>query len=328
MKVFISGATGYIGHQLAMTLASKNVKVHALVRNLNSHKVPVHKNIIAFKGNLCDIRTIAKAMESCDFVFHTAAYTNLKCKRIDNFYETNVIGTENILKVALKAKVKKVIYTSTLSVFGPSYKNNPITESQPRITSYANDYELTKHMSEGYVKQYMEKGLDCVILNISKVYGPGLNTYSNGVNKLITMFIKNDFLVVPNKLEATSNYVYIKDVVNAHVLAMESDIKNQQYIIGGVNLSYKKLFSNLKKTTGSKIKIITLNYNLVKFYFSIIGFIGSLSRSMSSVTPKVLDTLFLNRIATSLKAEKQLNYHSTSLTAGLKETIEHLKLQS
>mgnify|MGYP000035008618 CR=1 FL=1 len=61
----------------------------------------------------------------------------------------------------------------------------PITESQPRLTSYANDYELTKSMSEEVVSDYVKKGLSCIILNLTRVYGPGLNTYSNGLNKII-----------------------------------------------------------------------------------------------------------------------------------------------
>ena len=185
MKVLLTGATGYIGHQLALKLAARNITVHALVRNLNSNKIPHHKNIILFKGDICDYQSIELAIEDCQYVFHVAAFTNLKCNKIDDFYTTNVLGTKNLLKAALKFNIKKLIYTSTLSVFGPALKNVPINELQPRLVSYSNDYELTKSMSEEVVREYTGKGLPCVILNVSKVYGPGLATFSNGVNKLI-----------------------------------------------------------------------------------------------------------------------------------------------
>jgi nucleoside-diphosphate-sugar epimerase len=196
MNVLLTGATGYVGHQLALTLAENKFKVHALVRDLGSFKVPKHDNITLFQGDICDYPSILKAIENCDYVFHTAAYTNLKCRSIENFFSTNVVGTENLLKAALHHKVKKVIYTSTLSTYGPSYKQVPIIETQPRIASYANDYELTKSMSEEIVYSYFKKGLSCIILNVSKVYGPGLATFSNGVNRLISMFDKNDFLIM------------------------------------------------------------------------------------------------------------------------------------
>jgi nucleoside-diphosphate-sugar epimerase len=262
------------------------------------------------------------------YVFHTAAYTNIKNKDIDVFYDTNVVGTENLLKASLQYHIKKVIYTSTLSVFGPSFKSVPITEMQPRISSYTNNYELTKSMSEETVREYCKKGLSCIVLNVSKVYGPGLNTFSTGVNKLISMFMEKDFLIVPNKLDAISNYVFIEDVVKAHLLAMESDIVNGNYIIGGENMSYRNLFKMIKKLTKSKIKILKINYDLVKVSFSLINAIRLLIGAGLTLTPKVLDFLFVNRLSTSNKAKTDLKYEGMQLSEGLLETITYLKQAS
>ncbi|GAA4812850.1 NAD-dependent epimerase/dehydratase family protein [Litoribaculum gwangyangense] len=328
MNVLLTGATGYVGHQLALTLAENKFKVHALVRDLGSFKVPKHDNITLFQGDICDYLSILKAIENCDYVFHTAAYTNLKCRSIENFYSTNVVGTENLLKAALHHQVKKVIYTSTLSTYGPSYKQVPIIETQPRIASYANDYELTKSMSEEIVYSYFKKGLSCIILNVSKVYGPGLATFSNGVNRLISMFDKNDFLIVPNRLQSTSNYVFIKDVINAHLLAMQSSVKFDRYIIGGENVSYKQLFTLVKNLTKSRIRIVKINYKVIRTIFSISSFFHALINAAPSITPRILDSLFVNRISSSKKAQKELNYQPTTLEVGLQETIQFLKLSS
>ena len=86
MKVFLTGATGYIGHQLALKLADQNFEVNALVRNLDSDKIPKHKNIIPYKGDICKYETVQNAIKNCDYVFHTAAHTDLKCNKIDKFY--------------------------------------------------------------------------------------------------------------------------------------------------------------------------------------------------------------------------------------------------
>jgi nucleoside-diphosphate-sugar epimerase len=324
MKVLLTGATGYVGHQLALKLASENYRVHALVRDINSSKIPIHKNIMVFEGDLCDYDSILKAMRGCAYVFHTAAYTNLKCKSIDNFYNGNVVGTENILKAALQYQVKKVIYTSTLSVFGPSFKEVPITESQPRLTSFANDYELTKSMSEEAVSDYVKKGLSCIILNLTRVYGPGLNTYSNGLNKIILKIAKNDFLIVPSKLNIRSNYVYINDALNAHILAMHSGKSGEKYIIGGENISYLELFDKIKTQTKSKIRILKINYDLLKRGVLMISGINTLLKFGFALTPKVLDSLFTNRSASSYKAESQLHYKITPFQIGLSYTINFL----
>jgi nucleoside-diphosphate-sugar epimerase len=260
-------------------------------------------------------------MEGCSYVFHTAAYTNLKCKSIDNFYRGNVVGTQNVLNAALHHQVKKVIYTSTLATFGPSYMEVPITESQPRLASYANDYELTKSMSEEVVMDYVKKGLNCNVLNLSRVYGPGLNTYSNGINTLITKMVKNDILIVPSRLDVIANYVYIDDVINAYLLALQTGKTGEKYIIGGENVSYQQLFNTIKTLTKSKIRILKINYAFVKRIIMMISNLNVLLKFDFALTPKVLDSLFTNRSASSEKAKTKLDYKITPFAIGLSRTI-------
>jgi nucleoside-diphosphate-sugar epimerase len=292
MKVLLTGATGYIGHQLAIKLAKQNYKVNALVRDLESNKIPKHNNIRPVKGNICNYESIQNA--------------------------------KNVLKASLTENIKKVIYTSTLSVFGPSLFHVPITEDQPRIASYTNDYELTKTMSEEVVSDYVKKGLPCTILNVSRVYGPGLNTFSNGVNKIISKIIKDKVLYVPDKLNVEANYVYIQDVLNAQILALEKGENGEKYIIGGENSDYNLLFKKIKNIADSKISIFKINYNLVKSGIAFINGFNWLSGNGSTLTPKVLDSLFTNRSASSQKAIATLNYKITPLKIGLEQTINFL----
>lgn len=324
MNVFLTGATGYIGHELALALANNNIKVHALIRDLKSKRIPSHDNIIVYQGDVCDYDSVLKAIEGCCYVIHSAAYTNLKCNAIANFYNTNVLGTENVLRAALKQQVKKFIYTSTLSVYGPSFKEVPITEDQPRMTTYANDYELTKSMGEELVKKFRKEGLSTIILNISRVYGPGLNTFSNGVNRLVSLISKKDFILVPNKLKVVCNYVYINDVVDAHLLALNSPIRNRNYIIGGENVTYSKFFSAIIELTNTRISILKINYKLLSKIFSFVTVMRFLVGLSPSITPKVLDALFVNRATQSDRAITELNYRPTPLFIGLKKTTNVL----
>ncbi len=325
MKVLLTGATGYIGNRLAMQLADNNYEVHALVRNLKSVNIPVHSNIILFEGNLNDTNSVEKAIANCDYVFHTAAFTRLTCSDIKEFYDVNVQGTANVLNAAKKHGIKKVIFTSSVSVYGPSQPNSSITEIHPRMSSYANDYELTKTMAENLVLEYNKRGLPGIILNVSRVYGPGNTGFSNGVNRFVSMLLKKRIVFVPSKLHIESNYVYIDDVTKAHILALTNGRAGEKYIIGGENASYEKLFTTISESTQTKNPIVKINYKVLKTGLFLKSLLDKLVLNESSLTPKLLDYLFTNRIVSSQKAISQLGYEITSLKTGMEQTLIFLK---
>tara|TARA_R100000935_G_scaffold13495_3_gene27083 strand:- start:3402 stop:4397 length:996 start_codon:yes stop_codon:yes gene_type:complete len=325
VKVFLTGATGYIGNRLAMYLAENNYQVHALVRNLKSDNIPVHPNILLFEGNLNDNNSIEKAVNTCDYVFHTAAFTKLTCCDVKEFYNVNVQGTANVLNAAKKYGVKKLIFTSSVSVYGPSQPNSLITEIHPRMSSYANDYELTKTLAENLVLEYNKKGLPGIILNISRVYGPGNTGFSNGVNRFISMLLKKRIVFVPSKLQIETNYVYINDVVKAHDLALKNGIAGEKYIIGGENASYEKLFTTISESSQTKNSLVKINYMLLRTALFLKSLFDNLVLNEPSLTPKLLDYLFTNRIVSSQKAVSQLGYEITALKKGMEQTLMFLK---
>jgi len=328
MKILLTGATDYVGHQLAMKLASENVLVHALVKNPSSDKIPIHKNILALKGDICDYESVEKSIKGCDFVFHTENYSNLNDKKIDEFYKYNVQGTENILKASLCHNVKKVIYTSTLSVFGPSYKEIPITENQPRLITYSNDFELTKSISEELVIKYTKMGLSCTILNVSTVYGPVINSVSNYTNTVIKKIDNNYIKIVPSEHDEIANYVFIDDVVNANLLAMNQENTHERYIIGGHNLSNELFSETVKNLTKSKIKIIKINYAFFKMYFKCIDFFRNIFGSSTGIYLRETNPHFIHSVCSSEKAITDLGYKITPINIGLSQTINSLKKQS
>ena len=129
---------------------------------------------------------------------------------------------------------------------------------------------------------------------------------------------------MPSKLDVEANYVFIDDVVNAEILALEKGESGEKYIIGGENLDYTSLFNKIKSISKSKIAIYQINYDLVKKSISFLNNINSVFGKSFLLTPKVLDSLFTNRSASSQKAISKLNYKSTPLKIGLEQTINHL----
>lgn len=324
MKILITGATGYIGHKLAMEAARRNYIVHILVRDIQSTLLPVHPNIIKFKGDITDKVSVLTAMEGCSKVMHAAAITKLSAKDNSIFYAVNVEGTRNMLDVALALNVKRFVFTSSGAVIGPSGKY-PMSENDPRIVAFENDYEISKHWAEELVKEYCRRGLFAVIVAAPRVYGPGHHCNGNTMNMLLKNILSMRLAFVPSCDTVVANYAFVDDVVNGHFLAMEKGLGGDKYILGGENLSYRSFFQTIKHNTGKKIRLILIPKFLIKLWSLIYMSICKLLGRETHISPKVVDRLAQNRALCCDKAIRQLGYSITPFSEGIQKTILHLK---
>lgn len=324
MKVFVTGATGYLGRYLVVKLANLGYIVHALVRDPEKSVLNPHENIKIFQGDLSDEMSINRAMQGCENVFHLAAFTDLKCTQIDKFHEVNVVGTRNVLLAARENGIKRFVFTSSLSVFGPSNGKFPITEKQPRLCSFQNDYELTKAMAEDLVLKENKNGMQTIVLNVSRIYGPGDPGFSNGVNKFIEIIMNKKRLFFPSRIWVETNYVFIEDVVQAHINALQLGTSGEKYIVGGINSTYSQFISTIKQISKSSCKVIKINYQLIKALLGINRLFMMVLGRRNIISPPVLDSLFTNRKASSQKGVTQLKYRVTSLAAGVEKTVSFL----
>ena len=323
MKILITGATGYIGYKLAMEAARKNYTVHILVRDLQSRLLPVHPNIINFKGDITDKRSVVAAMMHCEKVMHSAAVARLSVKDNSIFYSVNVEGTRNMLEAALDLGVKKFVLTSSGAVIGPSGKH-PMSENDPRIIAFENDYEISKHWAEELVKEYCRRGLFAVIVAAPRVYGPGQTCNGNTMAPLLKNILSMRLAFVPSCDQVVANYAFVDDVVTGHFLAMEKGLGGEKYILGGENLSYKSFFQTIKQNTRRKIRLVRISKFLLKLWSFFYMFFCALLGKETHISPKVVDRLAQNRALSCDKAIKQLGYSITPFSEGIQKTIFHL----
>jgi nucleoside-diphosphate-sugar epimerase len=327
MKIFVTGATGYIGQQLVKALADQENTVHVLVRDLHSPGIPQQANIKVYKGDITDPGTIDIAMAGCERVFHAAGFVRLTAKDPSIFFKVNVDGTRNVLEAALRQGVKKLVFTSSGAVFGPSLKI-PLSENDPRIASFESDYDLTKHLAENLVREFTHKGLYGVIVNPSRVFGPGLLSYSNAINRFISWILFKKLVVVPAIGKVESNYSFIDDVVRGHLLAMEKGLAGERYILGGENVSFNELIQSVLSESGKKNNLVRLPVSILKIGGSLNNIAAKIFRHEPAFTPKMISRLLKNRTLSSNKATRQLGYSITPLKAGIQQTIHYLKQQS
>ncbi len=324
MKILITGATGYIGYKLALEAARRNYTVHILVRDLQSPLLPIHPNIIKFKGDITDKRSVMAAMQGCTKVMHAAAIAKLSAKDNGIFYSVNVEGTRNMLEAALALGVNRFVFTSSGAVIGPSGKY-PMSENDPRIVAFENDYEISKHWAEELVKEFSRKGLLATIVAAPRVYGPGHECNGNTMNALLKTILSMRIAFVPSCDKVVANYAFVDDVVNGHFLAMEKGLGGEKYILGGENLSYRSFFQTIKQQAGKQIRLIRIPTFLLRLWSFLYMTVCNLIGKETHLSPKVVDRLAQNRALSCEKAIRQLGYSVTPFAEGMQRTILHLK---
>lgn len=319
MKIFITGATGYIGQHLALHLANEGHQIHALVRSPEKAFLIQHPNIEIFKGDLQDKASILAAMKGCDQVYHVAAYAAIN-PDTSVYFTMNVEGTQYIFEAAHHCGVSRIVFTSTAGVIGPSGEQ-PGSEYAWRMMPFFNEYESSKFIAEEMALRYCSRGLDIVIVNPTRVYGPGYDSVSNAVTRYIRLYLKGIGRFLPGSGKKLGNYAYVHDVVRGHILAMEKGKPGERYILGGENVSYRKLFAMVGDINGHKIWQIEIPGKFLVAMVAFMSFLFRLVGASPPLTPEWTRKYLYDWALSCQKAENELGYTITPLHQGLNETI-------
>ena len=259
MKYAVTGGAGFIGSNLVKNLVERGNEI-IVIDNLNTGKKKnVKKNlkkINFFEVDIRDFSTIEDIMKNVDGIFHEAALASVQDSFIipDKFFDVNVKGTENIFKIGKKLGIK-VVYASSSSVYGNPI-SIPIKENDDK--NPINPYAKTKLENDKMAEKYAKNGLKVIGLRYFNVFGPGQSKEYAGVIKLFLERIQQGLspLINGDGLQVR-DFVYVDDVVNANMLAMESNIDGKFFNIGtGTTISVLDLANMIIKFSGLKLKPI------------------------------------------------------------------------
>ncbi len=324
MKIFITGATGFIGSELVKELLQRGHIVHALYRNPKKRNIPESKNLIYHKGDILDKSSLKESMMDCEIVFHLAAYAKVWSKNPSYFKQINVEGTRNVLSSAKELDIKKVIVTSTAGVLGPSGKG-VVNEDSKRLRNFFTEYERTKYLAEQEIDGFVRNGLNVTTLLPTRVYGPGVLGESNSVTVLIQKYINGKWHFLPGNGKNIGNYVFIEDVINGHISAMEKEVSGEKFILGGDNISYYDFFNTIAAISGKKQWLIPLPVVLMMIASGFMWLMAAIFKIKPLITPGWVRKYLHHWNLSSQKAMSMLDYQITPLKKGLSETIKWLR---
>ncbi len=310
-KVLVIGAAGFIGGFLVREILKEPVKEVILydnftrgnLDNIKSSLEDSRCNIFPYGGDIRETDILNNAMEGVDYVFHLAAMWLLHCKNFPRTaFDVNIAGTFNVLEACVKHKVKKLIYSSSASVYGNALEV-PMKENHP--FNNKNFYGATKIAGEAMCTAYNDRyGLEIVGLRYMNVYGPGQDqhaAYSGVVPIVLNKIDKNEPPAVNGDGSQAYDFIYVEDVARSNINALKSDIKFGFYNVGTeVQTTIRELCNTILKLKSSNLKINYIPYN------------ANDARQ-----------LVQNRIGSSEKAKKEIGFKfKFSLEEGLRKLID------
>ena len=325
MKVFVTGATGFIGSRLALRLAGEGIEVHALYRDKGKTSVISHPNLVWFKGDILDPGSLKAAAEGCSGIYHTAAFAKVWHKDPSVIYRLNIEGTMNVILAGIHAGAKRVVCTSTAGVLGPSGPGSVVDENSPQPENFFTDYEASKSILEKTLKTIQNTGIEIVIVNPTRVYGPGVLSDSNGVTRMMQKYAAGKWHIIPGNGKSIGNYVYVDDVVTGHLLAMEKGRPGERYVLGGENLTYDELFGIMAVLTGKKYLMFHLPVPVMEFAAGAMLLLAKVTGIPPLIIPGLVRKYYHNWHVSCAKAMRELNYQPVGFKTGAALTLEWLK---
>ena len=322
----VTGGTGFIGTKLVTELVRKGHIIHVLRRPTSNTEGLEHERIHLFTGDLIDCESIRKAMEGCTQVYHLAAYAKNWAKDSKTFYQNNVEGLCNVWEMAKVLGVERVVFTSSIVTCGPTEPGVVGDEEKQCSTPDCfTDYQASKIIGEQQTYQYADQGFSLIIVNPTRVYDPGKLNEGNSVTRMIDLYDRGKFPLLLNHGINVGNYVFVDDIVQGLVLAMERGKIGERYILGGENVSLKQLFELIDQLSGKKHFQMNMPSWFAFFYSRLKQKKSEWFGLYPVITPGWVETFLQDWVYSSAKAEKQLGYKITPLKEGIQVTLAWLR---
>ena len=257
MKVFVTGATGFIGASLVRELLKEGYRVRALARPNSDRRNLKGLDLEICEGDLRDRKSLEEGMKGCDILFHAAADYRLWTRKPAVMYEINVDGTRNILEAALSQGVSRVVYTSSVGTLGNPGNGIAGDETTPvTLADMAGHYKKSKFLAEREAESFLKRGLPLVIVNPSTPVGM-LDIKPTPTGRIIVDFLNRK---MPAYLDTGLNIIDVEDCARGHVLAAVKGRIGEKYILGNENLTLQRIFAMLEEITGLPAPRVKLPY--------------------------------------------------------------------
>jgi dihydroflavonol-4-reductase len=246
MKLFVTGATGFVGSHIARLAAEQGAQLRLLTRkSSNLANIPVGAELV--QGDLREPAAFASALQGCDALIHVAADYRLWVPDPADMYKANVDGTRELLRLAREAGVPRVVYTSSVATMGFRSDGTVVDEdTQVSEADMIGHYKRSKWLAEQGAIAAARAGQHVVLLNPTTPIG-SQDIKPTPTGRIVVDFLNRNF---PAYVETGLNLVDVEEIARMHLLALERGRPGERYILGGENLTLKQILDKLAAITG------------------------------------------------------------------------------
>ena len=327
-KVLVTGATGFLGKYLVDELKNNGYYVVAIGRNESVGKSLKTKNVEFIKCDFTNYDMLEKVFKNIDYVIHAGALSTVWGKWED-FYNANVLGTENVVKCCQKKSVSKLVYVSSPSIYSEKRDRLNIDENDFNENNELNYYIKSKIMSEKIVNEANSLGLNTTIIRPRGLFGIGDTSLIPRILKISKKF----GVPLINNGENVVDITCVENVAYSLRLCLENaDVSNGKIynITNGEPTKFKEMIENFMNDIGMKAKYLRLSQDLI---YGIASFIENTYKTFNiykepPLTKYTAITLSYSQTLNIDKAKKDLNYKPIiTIKEGIKKYAEDYKKQ-
>jgi dihydroflavonol-4-reductase len=315
-SVHVTGGTGFLGRALVERLVSAGEHVKALARSDTSAAELAALGAEPVRGDVLDPEALAASMRGCEVVYH-AAGANAFCVRDPSpMFEVNVHGSQNVVRAAALAGVRRVVYTSSAATLGEA-SGTIGSEDSPHRGSFLSDYERSKFEAERAVfATARETGLDVVSVNPASVQGPGRAT---GSARLLLDYLNGRLKAV---VDSQLSLVDIADCTEGHLLAGSRGTPGERYILSGATLSVRDGLALVASLLGLDRPVRTLPPYVALAVATAAEAVGRARRSSPRICRELARTLIHGHAYDGSKATRTLGLRYTPVEETLRRTVD------
>ena len=320
MKIFLTGATGFVGAHVARALHAQGAQLRLLVRSSSrtEHLQPMHAEMVT--GDLREAAELRTALEGCEALVHVAADYRLWVRDPEAMYAANVYGTRELLRVAAEAGVRRVVYTSSVATMGFRADGTIVDENSPvNLKDMIGHYKRSKFLAEQEAVTAAHKGLPVVILNPTTPVGPE-DAKPTPTGRIVVDFLQRKF---PAYVDTGLNLVDVTAVASAHVAALTVGRSGERYILGGENLTLKQILDRMAAMTGLPSPTARVPHAVAMgFAFFDEWITGRILGREPRATVEAVRMGRKKMFASSAKAERELGYRALPVDDALRAAID------